>query len=56
MNAVSVQLEADFHGEKMLLTGDADFAAFDDKIKKIEGGLWCKINIEYHIIVMFHYN
>ena len=36
MNAVSVQLEADFHGKKMLLTGDADFAAFDDKIKNYD--------------------
>ena len=33
MNAISVQLEVNFNGQKLLLTGDADFAAFDDKIK-----------------------
>lgn len=31
MNAISVQLEVNFNGQKLLLTGDADFAAFDDK-------------------------
>lgn len=33
MNAISVQLEINFNGLKLLLTGDADFAAFDDKIR-----------------------
>jgi len=31
MNAISVQLEVNFNGQKLLLTGDANFAAFDDK-------------------------
>lgn len=33
MNAISVQLEISFGDKKLLLTGDADFAAFDDKIR-----------------------
>ena len=32
MNAISVQLEINFGNKKILLTGDADFAAFEDKI------------------------
>lgn len=36
MNAISVQLEVNFNGQKLLLTGDADFAAFDDKIKNYD--------------------
>lgn len=31
MNAISVQLEISFNNKKLLLTGDADVAAFDDK-------------------------
>lgn len=36
MNAISVQLEVSINGEMLLLTGDADFAAFDDKIKNYD--------------------
>jgi len=36
MNAISVQLEVNFNGKKLLLTGDADFEAFDDKIRKYD--------------------
>lgn len=32
MNAISVQLEVSFNDKKLLLTGDADVAAFDDKL------------------------
>lgn len=36
MNAISVQLEVNFNGQKLLLTGDADIAAFDDKIREYD--------------------
>lgn len=36
MNAISVQLEVDFNGKKLLLTGDADFESFDDKIREYD--------------------
>ncbi|MCI5701738.1 MAG: MBL fold metallo-hydrolase [Erysipelotrichaceae bacterium] len=36
MNAISVQLEVSFDGKKLLLTGDADLAAFDDKIRNYD--------------------
>lgn len=32
MNAISVQLEVSFNDKKLLLTGDADVAAFNDKV------------------------
>lgn len=32
MNAISVQLEVSFNDKKLLLTGDADVAAFDNKV------------------------
>ena len=35
-NAISVQLEINFEGKKVLLTGDADFAAFDDKVRNYD--------------------
>lgn len=34
MNAISVQLEIEFNEKLILLTGDADIAAFDDKLEK----------------------
>ena len=36
MNAISVQLEISFNNKKLLLTGDADLAAFDDKVINYE--------------------
>lgn len=36
MNAISVQLEISFNNKKLLLTGDADVAAFDDKVINYE--------------------
>lgn len=36
MNAISVQLEVSFPETKLLLTGDADLAAFDDKINNYD--------------------
>lgn len=36
MNAISVQLEVNFNNKKLLLTGDADIAAFDDKVVKYD--------------------
>lgn len=36
MNAISVQLEILFNNKKLLLTGDADVAAFDDKVINYE--------------------
>lgn len=36
MNAISVQLEVNFNGKKLLLTGDADFAAFDEKTRNYD--------------------
>lgn len=36
MNAISVQLEIVFNDKKLLLTGDADLAAFEDKVTKYD--------------------
>ena len=37
MNAISVQLEVNIENKKLLLTGDADVAAFDDKLTAYDG-------------------
>lgn len=37
MNAISVQLEIDVNDKKLLLTGDSNFEAIKDKIRKYDG-------------------